>query len=304
MRPLSIVAIAVAPLIGGCARETPQWEVYAEIVADPSPDPERDIPRCLQLTDPDFAGDCALTVALRGAQSASQAPDTWCDAIPADPWGFECRFQAAEVLRSNGETDRAVALCRQAGRFARDCALHLWQKAVHTLARSTEPADLVTVIPSARRMHARWLARVGQYSDFDSLFWRKFFRVVFNSKTRVDVAHCDPLPDDLMKRCQNAVVVILDQALRTAAGKARWRAAFCDSPSPTLATLVTLPDAFDRLTTIAPHPHLDAFIAEFHTPVCTQSRMPPWPDPPPSLDDPTQAFESPEISGKRSAPPP
>jgi len=299
MRALpAILAVLLGTL--GCVEEPPasDWTVYTEIVGR-QPVERRDLPRCQALQDPALAGDCALTVALGLAEVEGASAHTRCAAVQVGLWQDECHFIAAERARSRGKLDAAIKLCESAGRFAPDCAFHLWQRAMRTLAQRVVLDDLDDHQIQMRRVHARWAARVGHISDFDSMFWRKLFRAVWDGVSRVDPAICTQLDPDLAERCRMGALIHLDHALRASLRNEAWTTAFCALQVPSISALTALPEAFPELDRFPTHPAHQAVVDAFHTGHCKLDSLPPHPDPPRrSISD----RSAPEAQGRTAAP--
>ncbi len=289
MRPLPAI-LALLLCATSCTQSPPadklteaapqgNWAIYTEIVGR---DPKllEDLPRCTAMDDASLAGDCALTVALGVAKAQGIAPQTHCSKVPEGMWKDECFFIAAERARSSGKVDLAVKLCEQAGRFTPDCAFHLWQRAMRTLAKRIVLSTMVDQQDQMRTVHKRWAKRVGHISDFDDMFWRKLFRAVWDGVARVDPGICSNLEPDLAERCVLGARIHLDHALRASLRQEAWATAFCEGDAPAVDTLGELPEAFPELNRFPAHPLHQATVESFHQTRCTTGKLPPHPDPP------------------------
>lgn len=217
-------------------------ETYAELVAEPAPDADRDLPRCLAIADPDLAGDCAMAVALRAGVRAKE-PAKFCDRVPSGPWQFECSFQAAEELRKKTRRDDAIAACSRSGPFQDRCYFHLWQEDILRAQQGLSAEERAAVKPGTldpaghglgadrieeavalgEPVYAEWSARFGpdwrashgdlpmgvpmDDTSFAAVFWTRFFVQLFAMDPDPDAAACDRIgyPD----YCRAAVKDVL-----------------------------------------------------------------------------------------------
>lgn len=237
-------------------------KVYAALVGERNPDPDRDLPACARLTDPNLAGDCALTVAQRAANSRKVAPETWCGEVPAGTWRYECWFQAAETARRRGQEQKAAELCRESGPFINDCAQHLWQTRVHTLIRADgRRPDFVGRLGAAQAIYDEWAPLLGEHTDLESRFWSKYYQNGFESVGHVATAWCDGLPEAHHGRCLEAARDIVVRELAPNLDRHNAWASFCAlSPATSANTSVWL-----RLD---PSPELDAVVEERQRTLC------------------------------------
>lgn len=283
-RAAAIGLMVLHPLACSDPVPDPDWQIYQQIV-EQSPAQATDLPRCTALADPSLAGDCALSVALGLAESGAMDALESCAAVPESLWREECHFIAAERARSAGEIDTAIALCEQAGRFAADCAFHLWQRAMRSLALRIVLETMNEQQPKMRSVHARWSKRVSHISEFDAIFWRKLFRAVWDGVSRVDPDICASLDPDLAKQCQLGAKIHLHHALRAAQRSEAWSTAFCAGQPPPVSALITLPEPFPELDRFPDHPLHQAQVAAHHKATCEGGPPPPHPDPPRAILD-------------------
>jgi len=274
------ILVAVSVLIG-CTTAPPKadWAIYSEIIAT-RPAQITDLPRCLDLADPALAGDCALSVALGTAAAEGLLADAYCLEVPEGIWRSECYFIAAEKARSTGHPDQAIVLCGQAGSFAADCAFHLWQRSMRSMAKRIVLSEMHSQQDQMRRVHDRWSGRVDHISEFDSIFWRKLFRAVWDGVSRVDPEICGSLDADLLQWCRVGAKIHLDHALRASLRNDAWTSAFCAQAAPQIDDLLKLPEAFPELGRFPPHPAHQAVVDAFHRGQCQSGQLPPHPDPP------------------------
>jgi hypothetical protein len=79
---------------------------------------------CAALDSP-VRGECVLAY-VDGAPVTDLGGHV-CDVLAPGMWRDECHFGRAERLLGAADEDGAVAACREAGRYTRDCARHLWK---------------------------------------------------------------------------------------------------------------------------------------------------------------------------------
>ena len=281
MRQLFLISTVALGLVACTEEEVPDsdWSIYTQIIEKSPPD-ATDIARCTSINEPSLAGDCALTVALTSAKDQKLPFHSHCPQVPQGLWREECHFVAAEKARSAGEIDVAIELCEKSGRFAPDCSFHLWQRAMRTLAKRVVLDDLTAQQETMHALHARWSERVGHMSDFDSMFWRKLFRAVWDGVARVDPSICEALRPDLQIQCELGAQIHLDQAMRASLRSETWAGAFCATELSGMAALSQLPDAFPELERFPEHPAHLRVVKGFHHAHCTNGELPPHPDPP------------------------
>ncbi len=105
---------------------------------------------CMQIQDEFMRGDCALDPASKLER---------CDELPVGVWRDECWFIVGESYRDGGlQADRvkAAETCSKAGRFANDCAYHLWQFRLGHLAGKEPRRDAAVELYCAWRPLLEW----------------------------------------------------------------------------------------------------------------------------------------------------
>ena len=175
---------------------------YQAVLSAPRPS-QPALSRCSEIVDPALAGDCALVVV-----SASEAePGSLCGQVPAGMWREECWFLAAEAINRRGDSVSAAAMCQRSGRFALDCAQHLWQTPVHSLIHGPGAAAFVEVLPRAEAIFDAWSPLMAEQSDFSERFWSKFFGNGFEGQGQpIDLGWCEPIPEEHQAACMAAGV--------------------------------------------------------------------------------------------------
>ena len=219
----------------GCGEAGPkvteEAQIYASIVGDPAPVVERDMDRCHALRDEAVAGDCALVVARQAAKVAGQPPETHCERIEVEGWRAECWFLAAEEYRRKGTRDKAARACGQSGKYANDCAQHLWQQDLGRVASRNTVYDLTAAVEKGKAMAEKWSAILNQSdagSDFELRFWRRFYERCFEYKRNsLEIARCDTLSGADRERCRLSVGHLYMRRLRDRVLVPGGRAALC-----------------------------------------------------------------------------
>lgn len=257
----------------------PDWQVYAQTIAKESPT-EADMRTCDTLQDRTLAGDCSLTIATRLSRQGDVPLQTSCPQVSPGVWQEECYFVAAERARSAGQVPTAIKLCQQSGQFAPDCAFHLWQRAMRSLAQRIVLETMAEQQDRMRSQHQRWSERVGSFSNFDSIYWRKLFRAIWDGVSRVDPVICDVLDPDLIPKCRIGAQIHLDHAIRASLRQDEWGAAFCATQSPKVSELQRLPSGFPELDRFPDHPFSQGIVDTFHRAHCAGEPLPDHPDPP------------------------
>lgn len=239
---------------------------YSALVRQHAPDPDRDLPSCKRLSDPNLAGDCALYVAQRGAARRRQPAETWCEEVPEGLWRSECWFQAAEAHRRLGHEGVAAELCRRSGPFLNDCAQHLWQTRVHRLIHTNGTApDFAGKLPRVQEIYDEWAPFLEDTSDLSERFWTKYYQNGFEGAGRVDLGWCAPLPAEHQERCHEAARgLILRELAPNLDRNAAWDD-FCGLASPTSEDVATW-------LRLVPSPALDPLVAERHAALCSAER--------------------------------
>lgn len=227
-------------------------ERYRAALADPT---ARSPAACAELRDPTLAGDCGLVVAQRRLQAGDSA-ERACASVPDGIWQAECWFVAAEAAAALDRDGRAAALCRRAGPVAEDCAQHLWQGALHDLARRPG-GDLAALVTSAERLHRRWSGPLAWTADFDDRFWAQAFQGAALAGG-FDPGRCAGLSPPAAARCEAAMVELFSRELAPALARA----------GVDLCALPAHAEAVAPYLQAAPHAAFDPVVRARHAEVC------------------------------------
>jgi hypothetical protein len=278
-RSASLLVLLLSLL--GCGERGPDadWKIYTQIVQK-RPAVAEDLPRCTALADLTLAGDCALSVVLSLTEQDGTGLHMRCGKVPAGVWRAECRFIAAERARSAGKVKLAIRLCEQTDSFASDCAFHLWQRAMRTLAQRIVLQSMAEQQPKMRSLHSRWFERVGHFSGFSAIYWRKLFRAIWDGVYLIDPDICSQLDPDIEPHCLLGARIHLDHAIRASLREESWKQHFCAGTAPSVAELKHIPGGFPELDRFGDHPAHQAVLTEFHAQACADLPMPKHPDPP------------------------
>lgn len=177
-------------------------EHYEAALRDPRPT-QPALVLCQKIHDAELAGDCALSVVT----VADVPPGSLCEQIPDGKWREECWFLSAEAINRRGDALQAARYCQKAGRFALDCAQHLWQTPVHALIHGPGADAFAEVLPEAEALYSAWEPSMAAQTDFAERFWAKFFGNGFEGQgSPVDLRWCDPLPEGHRAACVSAGV--------------------------------------------------------------------------------------------------
>ena len=185
----------------GCASSSTATDRarYSAVLSNPSP-PEDALQRCAEIGDVVLAGDCALVVVAQVAE-----PGPLCGSVPEGMWREECWFIAAEASNRSGDALSAAGLCQKSGRFALDCAQHLWQTPVHGLIHGPGAEGFAVVLPSAEVLYAAWAPLLVEQTDFEERFWSKFFGNGFEGQSGpIDLGWCSSLSTERQGACLDA----------------------------------------------------------------------------------------------------
>lgn len=299
-RLATIAALALIPLACIDTEARPDWQIYAEIV-EQRPAQASDLVRCRSLQEITLAGDCALSVVTGLAKQEGTSIHERCAEVPDGVWREECFFVGAERARSKGNLPLAIQLCEKSGQFASDCAFHLWQRAMRTLAKRIMLQTLAEQQPQMRAFHARWSERVGHFSGFDAIYWRKLFRAIWDGVYLVNPEICSQLDADVQEHCLFGARIHLDHAIRASLREPEWSELFCAGQAPKVSALMALPGGFPELDRFPDHPVHQATVDGFYQGICARQGMPAHPDPPRrKLSEREQAAES---TQERTEPP-
>ena len=206
---------------------------YTAALAAVAADPAAGVVRCRALSTEPERVDCIGAAAEGLAATDPSGAAALCDELPDGLWRDECGFQVAE---STGD----AAHCATAGRFAEDCRMHLWSRALAgALPRSPSPAAVVEPIAS--------LAHEFGFEPDDPRPWVAAWRIVGAQMDPLDRAACDPLGPDRAGGCRATLRDLYRDRLNHARDTRRFP---CDGGELT-----------GRLAYAAPDPELDAMVA-------------------------------------------
>ncbi|MFT5684873.1 MAG: hypothetical protein ACI8RZ_005818 [Myxococcota bacterium] len=246
-------------ILAGCSSGSADRDrsLYAEVLRTPVP-AEDALRRCQEITDSALSGDCALVVVAQAGD-----PGALCGDVPAGMWREECWFLAAEATNRDGDALGAAALCQRSGRFALDCAQHLWQTPVHTLIHGPGADAFVEVLPKAEALYAAWLPIMGEQTDFSERFWTKFFGNGFEGQPPpIDLGWCAPLSADHQAACVSAGVAHYSREIGPSVERAGGLEAMCALQTPGAAAL-------SEWLAAVPDPRMDAEAARRVVEICT-----------------------------------
>lgn len=230
---------------------------YTAVLSSPRP-PEDALRRCAEIVDPALAGDCALVVVAQAPE-----PGALCESVPAGMWREECWFLAAEATNRSGDALSAAGLCQKSGRFALDCAQHLWQTPVHGLIHGPGAVAFGEVIPKAEALYAAWAPMMVEQTDFEQRFWSKFFGNGFEGQgSPVDLDWCTPLSPARQEACITAGIAYYAREIGPSVERAGGLEAMCALDEPDVAALSVW-------LTAAPDPRLDSEAARRAVEICT-----------------------------------
>ena len=206
---------------------------YAAALAAVAADPAAGAEQCRALTTDAERTDCLSAAAEGLARAEPAAAATLCAELPDGLWRDECGFQVAEVA---GDPAR----CAAAGRFAEDCRMHLWSRAV-ARALPAAPSPTQAAEPIAR------LALDFGFDAADPRPWVAAWRIVGAQMDPLDRAACDALPAERADGCRATLRDLYADRLNHARDTRRFP---CDGQPLT-----------GRLAYAAPDPELDALVA-------------------------------------------
>jgi len=177
-------------------------------------------------------------------------------------WREECWFLAAEAVNRSGDALLAAQLCAQSGRFAMDCAQHLWQTPVHTLIHGPGAASFAAVLPQAEALYTAWSPLMDAQTDFADRFWSKFFGNGFEGQGQpIDLGWCVPVSSLRRADCFEAGVAHYAREIGPHVERAGGLLEMCALPSPDVVALSRWLDAVSD-------PRLDAAAAERVQDIC------------------------------------
>lgn len=216
-------------LTAACGTDTePDAVRYTRIISDASPHSST-LRDCQQLSRPDLRGDCELVVARRVADAEQRPPETHCDQIDGEAWEAECFFMAAEDHNSDGDVARAAALCLRSALFTDHCAQHLWQRTLRGFTWHNGSRDFAQRLPAAQKLYSSWAPLLEDQTDFPVRFWRRYYEGGFERSRDIDLAACEPLPEDDRRRCRTAGIALLSRRIQEIIQLPRAATEFCSS---------------------------------------------------------------------------
>ncbi len=241
-----------------------QMENYQAALSEEPGPPEPRIQACLELVDPDLAGDCALKAARRAIRHGHGNAPELCPLLPEGLWRAECWFEAAELAGKRSAPD-AIVLCDQAAPFVQDCRQHLWQGELKRLVDETGPSGFGGQLARAQAMHDAWEALLGEGDEFEFRFWRRYYQAGLGGMFPLDLAVCEPLPALQRERCLEAGVASWTERLEQALDKPKSRNLICSTPPQELdLALARMGPTFDP----EPHPRLERATLEIQRDSC------------------------------------
>lgn len=208
-----------------CQRPADDVRAYPEALADVAEAPADALRICADVSRAELRQDCVLAGVEVLARDQPDNAALLCASFEPGPARDECAFQVAE---KSGEPAR----CAEAGRFADDCRLHLWSRALRDLV---EPGALPGQVEPAALTA---LPRYG-LAETDPRPWSAFYREVLSRKSPLDRASCDAAPSpELRGACRSTALVLYNDRLNMARDRGLVR---CEGgPLPSL--LRTTPD--------------------------------------------------------------
>jgi hypothetical protein len=227
------------PLLFACADDPPvdaaaDAAAYAAALAAIEDTPESTRAHCAAVRTPALRGDCITAGAEALARKATNEAAALCATLPDGIPRDECGFQVAE---RSGQAGR----CADAGRFAEDCRMHVWSRA---LAEALPPG---TPLAEAEPRVAALAADAG-FTAADPRPWVVLARYLLGRDAPLDRARCDALSDAKRRQvCKDAARDLFHDRLN----HARDTGTFPCAGGPLPALLAHTPD-----------PELDAIVAE------------------------------------------
>ena len=245
-------------LLVGCDDPAADRAVYQSVLSSPHPT-EAALAECQRIADPTLAGDCGLVVVA----AAGRDPGPLCPQLPDGVYREECWFLSAESLNRSGDALAAAARCRQAGRFALDCAQHLWQTPVRELIHAPGAAGFAEQLPRAESLYAAWEPLMVADTDFSERFWSKFFGNGFEGQGfPVDLGWCAPLPEHHQDACTSAGTAFYAREIGPRVERAGGLLVMCALEAVSVEALSVWVEA-------VPSPHLETAAAERTAHICT-----------------------------------
>lgn len=235
---------------------------------EPQPGSTEDrIANCLELGDPELAGDCAHAVVHWAVTRSDGDPIVLCPQVPAGLWRAECWFEAAEATKRKSK-QRALELCDRADPFRDDCQQHLWQGQLKAMVDRSGPHGFAQQLAPAQALHDTWAALLPDNPDHSLRFWRRFYQAGLGGMIPLDLAVCEHLPDIHRERCLEAGVAGWLEHLEQANLDPKKNAVICsdagDSDLMEHFAIIGLP------VQALSHPRLELAATEFRQDSCIQ----------------------------------
>ena len=180
---------------------------------------------CAPLQDEALRADCVLAGAEALASAEPEAALALCASLPEGASRDECVFQIAERSDDPGR-------CAGAGRFADDCRLHLWSRAVRELLpRGAAPGQVEAAAEIALEPYG--------FAPDDNRPWSALYRELLARQRPLDRASCAAAPSAARQEaCWNTGRSVFEDRMNVARDR---HSAPCDGGAPP-ALLETTPD--------------------------------------------------------------
>jgi hypothetical protein len=269
------VAFALSALLsGGCGGGggLSDAERLTRALALPPDAVEEAIALCEGIRDAGSAGACAERVVI-AVDGAEKTPGARCERVPQGVWREECYFQAAEITRRKGDTDRAGELCAKAGPFVNDCGQHLWQTALKAVVERHD--DPIERRERAERLYRLWEPVLGESSDLASRFWQRYYQHQLERDPVLSFDLCEAETGLNQVTCRKSVGQLYLGRIRAMVGAPRGQETLCALGPKGVATLSSAPGL-----NVKPDPAFDRILSGQVDWVCTKGHMGP---PPPEL---------------------
>lgn len=180
---------------------------------------------CAAVASLALRGDCVTAAAEQLAKTAPERAEGLCRALPDGLHRDECAFQVAEASDD-------PARCADAGRFADDCRMHLWTRALsRDLPRGARPGEVEAALRD----------RLGAYGfpEGDPRPWSALYRHLLSRAALLDRQRCAEAPDAaLQEACRQTGLALYQDRLNYARDKKIYP---CDG-GPLPSILLTAPD--------------------------------------------------------------
>lgn len=146
---------------------------YLRILTDTTSDNHTLMQDCGAILGANLRGDCMFTIARRGTIVNAAV---WCPQVEPGIWRDECWFVAAESAAMRGEFDAARQQCMEAGVFAEQCRIHVFQLLVFEEVQPTFSTDRAAAEEHYAGLLASWEVR--RAAPALQRMWRDWFTVV------------------------------------------------------------------------------------------------------------------------------